>query len=100
MTARKRPSQTTSSGCVPSNTGQLALSPGNPASERSTRSGSAQASPSSSPCLDEESIHDWGHGPVEDLVGTKLEWSTIEEAAGKAKCSPSTHRCDPKSTCG
>ena len=37
---------------------------------------------------DEESESHWGWRPLEDLEGTALEWSTIEEEAGIAKLQP------------
>jgi hypothetical protein len=34
---------------------------------------------------DEEEQYKWGEEPIDTLTGTKLEWSTILEAQGRAK---------------
>eukprot|EP00962_Isochrysis_galbana_P022891 scaffold6861_cov120-Isochrysis_galbana.AAC.6 len=92
MTARKRPSQRRSQRRAARRhltPGQPALSPGNPPSDRSTRSRwhKRQESPSPSPCLEEEeeSIYDWGHertrrGPLGRLRGGSTQRSATASA--------------------
>jgi hypothetical protein len=59
-----------------------------PSSVRSTRSCSSANGVSPIlllSTLPPSQVEDWGHEPIEKLVGTKLEWSTIEEADGNRK---------------